>query len=175
VAADPATIGTVEQAGGSVTDTAREALEDLYHQEYEGAVRLAHALVGDRARAEELAQDAFVRTFAHIEDLDHPGAYLRTVLVNLCRDAARRSRLARRHPDRPDPGSVDGPVEPTDATAVWQALRSLPERQRTAVVLRFYLDLPTDQIAELLGARPATVRSLVHRALTTLKETVSRD
>jgi len=58
---------------------------------------------------------------------------------------------------------------------VWAALQQLPERQRTAVALRYYLDLPTDEIAEVLGARPATVRSLVHRALATLKEAVPHD
>jgi RNA polymerase sigma-70 factor (sigma-E family) len=158
-----------------VTDSARQVLERLYDEEYEGAVRLAHALVGDRPRAEELAQDAFVRTFTRIEDLDRPGAYLRTVLVNLCRDAERRSRLARSRTGPAGPASIDGPAEPAEASPVWQALRTLPERQRTAVILRFYLDLPTDQIAELIGARPATVRSLVHRALATLKETVSSD
>ncbi len=58
---------------------------------------------------------------------------------------------------------------------MWAALQNLPERQRTAVTLRYYLDLPDDEIAEILGARPGTVRSLVHRALATLKEVVPHD
>ena len=59
--------------------------------------------------------------------------------------------------------------------AVWAAMQQLPERQRTAITLRFYLDLPDDQIADLIGARPGTVRSLVHRALATLKEAVPHE
>jgi RNA polymerase sigma factor (sigma-70 family) len=49
-------------------------------------------------------------------------------------------------------------------------LRDLPERQRHALVLRFYEDLPDADIARLLGCRPATVRSLVHRGLANVKE-----
>jgi len=60
-------------------------------------------------------------------------------------------------------------------SAVWQALQSLPERQREALALRFYADLPTDEIARLLGVRPATVRSLIHRGLAALKEVVPHD
>lgn len=51
----------------------------------------------------------------------------------------------------------------------------LPDRQREALTLRFYGDLATDDIAALLDVRPATVRSLLHRGLATLKETVSDD
>lgn len=159
--------------GATVTD-ARARLEALYREAYEPSVRLAHLLVGDRGRAEELTQDAFVRVHGRIDGLDEPAAYLRTVLVNLCRDAGRRrSRFARLPEPRPRP--VDAPTVPTEATAVWQALQDLPDRQRIALVLRYYLDRPTDEIAELLGARPATVRSLVHRGLATLKEVVPHD
>ena len=56
-----------------------------------------------------------------------------------------------------------------ETDAVWDVLRRLPELQRAAVVLRFYEDRPDDEIAELLGCRPATVRSLIHRALTRLQ------
>ncbi|WP_426572404.1 RNA polymerase sigma factor [Aquihabitans sp. McL0605] len=149
-------------------------LEALYHEHYEASVRLAHLLTGDRARAEELAQDAFVRIAPRLATTDNPGGYLRTVLVNLCHDAGRRATRARSHP-HDAPASAPPPAIPATSTAVWHALQTLPERQRTAVVLRYYLDLPTDEIAELLDARPATVRSLVHRGLTTLKEVVPHD
>lgn len=166
----------VERSGGRrrspVTVTGAADAELLYAERYAPSVRLAHLLIGDRGRAEELVQDAFVRVLPRLAELDDPAAYLRTVVVNLCRDAGRRTSRARvlRH-DRPL--SVPGPEVPATSTAVWLALQRLPDRQRAALCLRFYDDLSTDAIAELLGVRPATVRSLVHRGLATLKEAIS--
>ena len=159
---------------GSAAEPGATALESLYREHYEPSVRLAHLLTGDRARAEELAQDAFVRIAPKLGELDNPAGYLRTVLVNLCRDDGRRSLRARSIPP-PPPRTPPEPPVPQTSTAVWTALQALPERQRTAVTLRFYLDLPDDQIAEHIGSRPATVRSLVHRALATLKEAIPHD
>lgn len=150
------------------------ALEALYREQYEPSVRLAHLLTGDRGRAEELAQDAFVRLAPRLGEIDNPPGYLRTTLVNLCRDAGRRSQRTDALPIPPARTSP-APSVPATSTAVWAALQGLPERQRIAITLRFYLDLPDDEIAEVLDARPGTVRSLVHRALATLKEAVPRD
>jgi RNA polymerase sigma factor (sigma-70 family) len=150
------------------------ALEALYRDRYEASVRLAHLLVGDRHRAEELAQDAFVRLAPHLAAVQNPGGYLRTILVNLCRDHRRRQALADRRAPEPPPDAPP-PGLPVATSAVWQALQSLPERQREALALRFYADLPTDEIARLLGVRPATVRSLIHRGLAALKEVVPHD
>lgn len=149
-------------------------LEALYRDRYEPSVRLAHLLVGDRHRAEELAQDAFVRLAPHLATVQNPGGYLRTVLVNLCRDHRRRQALAGRHTPEPPPDAPP-PGLPAATSAVWQALQSLPERQREAVALRFYADLPTGEIARILEVRPATVRSLIHRGLAALKEVVPHD
>lgn len=158
--------------------TSLDALEQLYRDEYEGSVRLARLLVGDRHRAEELAQDAFVRVApalaAGADAPDNPAAYLRTVLVNLCRDHARRRRTADRNPP-PPPGSTPAPDLPADLDEVWQAVQRLPERRRTAIVLRFWADRPTDEIAALLDCRPATVRSLIHRGLASLEEVLTDD
>ncbi|CAN5891555.1 SigE family RNA polymerase sigma factor [soil metagenome] len=149
-------------------------LEVLYRERYEPSVRLAHLLVGNRARAEELTQDAFVRLMPNLAETDNPAGYLRTILVNLCRDHQRREARARRQPGE-RPQSAPPPGLPATTSAVWQAVQELPERQRLALSLRFYADLPAAEIARLLGVRPATVRSLVHRGLTTLKEVVPRD
>jgi RNA polymerase sigma-70 factor (sigma-E family) len=155
-------------------DPAASALEGLYREQYRASVRLAHLLTGDRERAEELAQDAFVRIAPRVDRLDNPAGYLRTTLVNLCRDAGRRAKRTDALPV-PRTRSAPPPALPATSTAVWMALQRLPERQRVAVSLRYYLDLPDDEIAELLGCRPGTVRSLVHRALATLKEATIDD
>lgn len=149
-------------------------LEALYREQYESSVRLAHLLVGNRHRAEELTQDAFVRLLPRIATTDNPGGYLRVVLVNLCRDHGRRQAMAGRHPQEP-PTDTPPPGLPATSSAVWQALQALPDRQRIALSLRYYADLPTAEIARILDVRPATVRSLTHRGLASLKEVVPDD
>ncbi len=144
-------------------------LADLYRREQPGLVRLASLLVRDAAVAEELVQEAFVRLHRHLDDADRPGAYLRTSVVNLCHSHGRRVQVAARHAPTPAP-VVPPPGLPPDLSPVWQALDLLSARQRDAVILRFYLDLPDREIADLLGVRPGTVRSLVSRALTRLHE-----
>lgn len=149
-------------------------LEVLYRERRADSLRLAHLLVGDRAQAEELVHDAFLRVLPRIDELDNPAGYLRTVLVNACRDAGRRATRAKGHPSDPVP-PVPPPDLPLASSAVWAELLRLPERQRIALCLRFYDDLPDSEIAEILDVRPATVRSLVHRGLATLKEAVPHD
>lgn len=146
-------------------------LADLYRAEQPGLVRLATLLVRDQAVAEELVQEAFVRVAPKLGQIDAPGAYLRTAVVNLCRGHGRRQAVAARHPQRPAADAAPPPLPP-DLAPVWLALGDLPDRQRQALVLRFYLDLPDDEIARLLDARPGTVRSLISRGLAALKEVV---
>lgn len=154
-------------------DASWEQLAALYRAEQPAMVRLATLLVRDQEVAEELVQEAFVRLHPKLAAVEQPGAYLRTIVVNLCRGHGRRAATAASHP--PDrPAAAHPPVLPEDLSPVWLALADLPERQRHALVLRFYLDLPDDQIADLLGARPGTVRSLISRGLAALKEVVER-
>lgn len=162
---------TIDAVSGP-PDTA--ALEALYRERYAATVHLARLLVGDHRQAEEIAQDAFVRVAPRVAAVDNPAAFLRTVTVNLCRDHGRRRRTADRHP-LPPAGTSPEPALPADLDEVWQAVQRLPERRRIAVVLRFWADLSTEDIAEVLGARPATVRSLVHRGLASLEEVLTDD
>lgn len=151
-----------------------DQLEALYRREHGPMVNLAHLLVGDRAEAEELVHDAFLRVAPHLDGQVTPGAYLRTTVVNLCRDHHRRNQRARAH--RRERAAVEpAPDVPLTSTAVWRALHRLPERQRTALVLRYFVDLAVEDIATLIDARPGTVRSLVHRGLASLKEVVRHD
>lgn len=154
-----------------VADPSWDHLAVLYRTEQPGMVRLATLLVRDQAVAEELVQEAFVRLHPKLATVEQPGAYLRTTVVNLCRGHGRRSATAAAHPPVPS-GTALPPGLPEDLSPVWLAMADLPERQRHALVLRFYLDLPDDQIAALLDARPGTVRSLISRGLAALKEVV---
>ncbi|NLD75641.1 MAG: sigma-70 family RNA polymerase sigma factor [Acidimicrobiales bacterium] len=156
----------------SSTSTDLAALERLYRSEYERTVRLARLLTNDHHVAEELAQEAFVRVAPRIEAADNPAAYLRTVTVNLCRDHGRRVSTARRHPD--PPAAMDhAPPLPRDVEEVWMAVQALTPARRDALVLRYWADLPTAEVARLLDVRPATARSLIRRGLASLQEVLS--
>lgn len=150
----------------------RAPLERLYRAEYPRTVHLARLLTGDHHRAEELAQEAFVRLAGRVADLENPAGYLHTTLVNLCRDHGRRTATVRRTPLDPPSASPEPPL-PRDVDEIWQAVQGLSERRREAVVLRYWADLPFDEVAHLLGVRPGTARSLVHRGLADLKEVLT--
>lgn len=153
-------------------DDAWRELEALYRKEQPGLVRLAWLLVDDRAVAEELVQEAFVRLHRRGGGIDNPGGYLRTIVVNLARGHHRRLQTVRDHPAEA-PATADPPALPRDLEEVWLALDALPVRRRQALILRYYADLSIDDIAELLGARPGTVRSLIHRGLASLQEVLA--
>lgn len=151
-------------------ETSRWArLEDLYRDHQPGLVRLATMLSGSSTLAEEIVQEAFVRLHPRLDVVEHPDAYLRTIVVNLCHGHHRRRAIALAN--RPDPSPDEPPPSiPFDLTEIWLALQRLPERRRVALVLRYHLDLSDDVIADHLGVRRSTVRSLVHRGLHQLRE-----
>jgi DNA-directed RNA polymerase specialized sigma24 family protein len=143
------------------------SLGELFRSSWDDLVRLATFLTGSVPTAEDLVQDTFLRFGAGRILPDDPGRYLRTSVVNATRSYHRRRLLERRHrPGLPHPG-LDHPSE------LWDILDRLSRRQRTALVLRYYLDLPEDDIATILHCRPATVRSLVKRGLAHLREELS--
>src|SRR5690242_17354143 len=128
-------------------------LEELYLRHADRATRVAYLLTGDRALAEDLVQEAFLRLagrFLHIRNQAGFESYLRRTVVNLAnshhrRARSERSRLARSAALRePEPPRTDT----GDADVLRRALLRLPPRQRTAIVLRFYEDLSEQQTAD---------------------------
>lgn len=153
-------------------------LGELYVRHAAGAARLAYLLTGDREVAEDLVQDAFVRLAGRLAHLRDPGAfdaYLRRTVVNLSNSYFRRRRVERLYLKRaqasfdPD-GAVRLGRSVEEREVLWEALRRLPQRQRSAIVLRFYEDLSEARTADLLKCRPGTVKSLVSRGLETLRD-----
>jgi RNA polymerase sigma-70 factor (sigma-E family) len=154
----------------------RSRLADAYVRSAPGGIRLAYLLTGDRAAAEDLVQEAFVRFVGRLRFLRDPDAfepYLRRTIVNLSKNHFRRRAVERAYLEREGPRIEDVNTDPDVATydTLRSALLRLPLRQRTALVLRYFEDLPEAEIAELLGCRQATVRSLVARGLEALRTT----
>jgi RNA polymerase sigma factor (sigma-70 family) len=144
------------------------SLVDQYRRDWADLTRLGYLLTGNRAVAEELVQDVFVAVRTRWDRIDNPGGYLRTSLVNAARDWGRHQQVVRRH-EPTAPEALRAATSEDHPDELWDALGRLDGRRRQAVVLRFYLDLPDGEIAELIGCRPATVRTLIHRALRDLR------
>ncbi len=145
----------------------------LFRDRYPEMARLAGWLVGDFGAGEEMAQEAFARLLDRWDRTESPPAYLRTILVNLCRAHVRRAIVVRRHPPEP-PQPAAGPEAGTEAMgerdALRLALRRLPRRQREAVVLRYYGDLSLAEVAEAMAITTGAVKAHLHRALAALSD-----
>jgi RNA polymerase sigma factor (sigma-70 family) len=132
------------------------------------AARLAYAMLQDRAEAEDVVQEAAVKAWRKLGTF-RPGAdfkpWFLAIVANQCRMVRRTSwwsvlRLDRMPADRS--GSETNSVVSMDLR---RALLALPSDQRAAIALHFYLDLPLDEVAEVLGVSVAGVKSRINRAL----------
>jgi RNA polymerase sigma-70 factor (ECF subfamily) len=145
---------------------------DFFADEFWSLRRVGFLLTGDWGEAEELAQEAMARTFAawpRVRGYDHPAAFARRVLPNRHRSLLRRALVEARHLLASRPEEHHQPDFGGDDLVLWRALRRLPARQRTAIVLRYYLDLPEAEVARQLGVPVGTAKSLVHRGLARLR------
>ncbi|MGI5177036.1 SigE family RNA polymerase sigma factor [Dactylosporangium sp. CA-152071] len=136
--------------------------------------RVAYLLAGDAAQAEELTQQALVRTYTAWSRVDGDDAYgyARRILVNLHNDWWRRRFLRERPtPDVPEPRRAE--QDPADGVVVRdgvaRALQTLSRRERAVIVCRYYLDLTEQQTADELGVALGTVKSTNARALRKLR------
>ena len=138
-------------------------------------LRTAYLLTGNSQQAEELVQDTLVRLYPkwdRVAGADVPLAYVRRSLtnayINQQRRAARREIDYAEVPERGDPYDPLGRL--ADRDQIWAGLTYLSERQRAALVLRFFEDMSDEESAAALGCRVGTVRSLISRGLATLRE-----
>jgi RNA polymerase sigma-70 factor (sigma-E family) len=156
-----------------VVERSEDAVRRVYESEFVRLVGLARLLVDRREDAEEVVQEAFVRTCTNIGRVrgDDPLPYVRRAVVNLSRDRLRRLRTVRAHRDDPlaDAESAEqGAARHASGRAVAAGVATLPRRQRECVVLRFYADLSVPEIARTLGIAEGSVKSHLHRAMTAL-------
>ena len=134
----------------------RADFDSVYAATWPEMVRIARLLTGSRTAGGEVAQDAFVGLLRHFDQVQNPAAYLRRSVANGARSAYRRRRE-----HEPLDHAHDRAVESPDLDETWLVLDALTSRQRVVVVLRFYEDLPVNQIADALGRRLGTVKSCV--------------
>ena len=135
-------------------------------------VALAYALSGNRAGAEDIAQEAFLRAYRdwdRVGSYEHQAAWVRRVAANLATSLLRRrlvearalTRLARRWESTVDPLQAE-------YAEFWAAVRTLPRRQAQAVALYYFQDLSVRQTATVLGCTEGTVKAHLAKARRTL-------
>jgi RNA polymerase sigma-70 factor (sigma-E family) len=165
----------LDHAAADPEPGADQMVARLYSLHYRPLVRLATLLVRDAATAEEVVQDAFGAMRGGWQRLGNPEkalAYLRQGVVNRSRSVLRHRTLAGSDPQEvlPDtPAAQSGTPGLLEQPAARAALRSLPDRQREAIVLRYYAGLPEDEIAAAMGISRGAVNSHTARGLSALR------
>jgi RNA polymerase sigma-70 factor (sigma-E family) len=159
------------------------AVTALYQAHAVGLIRLAVVMLGDRQAAEDVVQDAFCglyRRWQYLDDSAKALGYVRSATLNGCRSALRARVRSARRPPPPAAASESDSAETAallgeEHREVLAALRRLPDRQREALVLKFYLDLSEPQIAASMGVSQGTVKSTTSRALAALGRQLRED
>ncbi len=150
------------------TDPFGERFDDLTAV----AHRVAYRLLGDRAEAEEVTQEALVRAYLRWRRVaPHAEAWVARVATNLALDVHRRRARHRRHAPRlvGAPHDADHAAGLVARLDLVEGLRRLPRRQREVVALRYLADVSEADTAALLGLSPGTVKQHAHRGLTALR------
>lgn len=138
---------------------------EVYETTLPRLVRLAHLITGSNTAAEDVVHDVFVAAYRKWHKIADPDGYLYQAVVNRSRSVIRRRAVELRNPAEPST-----PYLPPELDEVWIALSKIPPKRKTALVLRYYADLPVERIAEIMGVRPATVRSLIHRGYMSMRK-----
>jgi RNA polymerase sigma-70 factor (sigma-E family) len=159
---------------GPLAQPADDIVTSLFRVHGVSLIRLAVLLVGDQATAEDVVQDAFLgfhRVMPRLRDADKALSYLRASVVNGCRSvqrARRRTVPGWAEHDPPVWSAESAVIAEHDRREVLAAVARLPVRAREVLALRYFLDLPQDEIAAILGVSRGTVSSTISRALAAL-------
>jgi RNA polymerase sigma-70 factor (sigma-E family) len=155
--------------------SADRAVTELYALHYRALVRLAALLVRDTPTAEEVVQDSFIAMhggWQRLRDTEKALAYLRQAVVNRSRSVLRHRTVVDKNLQKapPDmPSAEHGALALLERDAVIAALRDLPDRQREAIVLRYYADLSEADIAAAMGISRGAVKSHTARGMSALR------
>ena len=144
--------------------------EVLVREHLPELLAFVRACIHNRAAADDIVQESFLRLGSASGEISNHPAYLRKVVLNQARQYLRRRGVERRHlPLPPDP------LLPAELDEIWLLLEGLSSKRRVALVLRYYEDLPFVEIAQLMDCRVGTARSLVHRGLKNLRRMLDAD
>jgi RNA polymerase sigma-70 factor (sigma-E family) len=161
--------------------SADRAVTELYSLHYRALVRLAAMLVRDTPTAEEVVQDSFVAMhdgWQRLRDADKALAYLRQAVVNRSRSVLRHRMVVDKNLQKapPDmPSAEHGAFVLLERSAVVAALRDLPDRQREAIVLRYYADLSEAEIATAMRISRGAVKSHTARGMNSLRTALEQE
>lgn len=161
------------------------AWEALVQAHQQAVFRLAYLFTGDPDEAEDIAQEAFIKAFRAIDQMDPRRPFRPWVLgiaANLARNRLRGGRrylaalqrFAMRDPEAART-THPGPELQGDARALWETVRRLSLEDQQVIYLRYFLELPEDAAAAALGIAPGTVKSRLHRALKRLRERLEQE
>jgi RNA polymerase sigma-70 factor (sigma-E family) len=152
---------------------AEAEFSEFVHRRWPQLVRLGYVLTGDEGLGEDLAQTALARVYAswpRICRSGDPDAYVRQVMVNANRSRFRKRRVAEQLTGTvPEPAGGDVAGRSDDRVVLMSALLGLPPRQRSVVMLRFWLDMTQAEVATTLGCSEGNVKSQASRALVKLR------
>lgn len=154
---------------------------ELYQRHALGLIRLARLMVGDTPTAEDVVQDAFLGLHGKRHALRDPGdalPYVRSAVLNRCRSVLRRRSVAGRFLPSYEPpvwSAEEGALQSAEHRQVLAAIAELPRRQREVLALRYYCDLPEEEIARTLKITRGTVSSTTARAIASLAQLLEKD
>lgn len=180
IAAVPLLAEAVHAPAGRAWD-ASDVVTEIYTAHYNQLVRLAVMLVHDLQTGEEVVQDAFEAmhlAWRRLRDTEKALSYLRQAIVNRSRSVLRHRKVVEMHPPKPAPdeqSAEHAAMTLLERSAVTSALRSLPARQREAVVLRYYGDFSEADIAKAMGISRGAVKSHTARAMAALKTILEQE
>ncbi len=161
--------------------SAELAVIELYAMHYTSLVRLAAMLVRDTPTAEEVVQDAFVAMhdgWDRLRDAEKALAYMRQAVVNRSRSVLRHRLVVEKNQQQPPPdmpSAEHGALTLLERSAVIAALRDLPDRQREAIVLRYYADLSEAEIAAAMRISRGAVKSHTSRGMAALRAALEQE
>lgn len=164
--------GALSRIGRQLVSQPVSEFEEFVAKSSSALLRFAYLLTGDRALAEDLTQQAFIKSHRRWEGLvraEQPVAYVRRAITNEFISWRRRRSSTEIIGAVPSRGQPDATEQLLARDLVWRALATLPRRQRAVLVLRYYEAAPDADIASLLGCAEGTVRSLAARAFDTLR------
>jgi RNA polymerase sigma-70 factor (sigma-E family) len=180
MAAVPLLAEAVYAPAGRAWD-ASDVVTEIYTAHYNQLVRLAVMLVHDLQTGEEVVQDAFEAmhlAWRRLRDTEKALSYLRQAIVNRSRSVLRHRKVVEMHAPKPAPdeqSAEHAAMTLIERSAVTSALRSLPARQREAVVLRYYGDFSEADIAKAMGISRGAVKSHTARAMAALKTILEQE